>query len=617
MVGPKGKEIHADEYGRVKIRFHWDSGSRGDNNWDPNDDDHWDKNTCWVRVATFWAGKQWGAIHIPRIGQEVVVNFLEGDPDRPIIVGSVFNSDNMPPYTLPEHATQSGIKSRSSQKAGADNFNEFRFEDKKGEEEIYLHAEHTLRVNVEQNRVASIDGNDTLNVGADQAVSIQKSRSTEVELSDTLKVNQGISVTSLTNIDVTAVGTITTTAAAGSNLTVGGPTTITSGGPVTINAPMITLNSGMVQVNGVLMCTTLIFPGRCGVARLYARSGQYSLMAEFPTMPVRIPRVAAELVAELSSEEEAKRLSALAEFLHPGLDAAPQREAIAARLNDANPDARLLAVVLLGRMGAPGAQDLAGALAETQPAPVRAAAAAALAGIGTQAVAATGALCDALGSEDAALRATAALALSKIGEGAVPALTGLLGHLSVPTEAFLALAGIGQSAASTMEHLSQLAPTLSGEKKVSCHIALAGISGELDSVLPVLNQCYAEGQEALRTMLVEQLGLLQAAGASGTPLLIRALGDSDPAVRAAAALGLAQVGAPVDEALPPLIHALQDPSPDVQAHAAIALAFWRDKSTPALAALDGLSTSANAQTAATARAAMAAIRGEEKPLPML
>ena len=257
VVGPKGKEIHVDEYGRVKIRFHWDKTSRAED-WDPNDDDHYDKNTCWVRVTTFWAGKQWGALHIPRIGQEVVVDFLEGDPDRPIIVGSVYNADNLPPYTLPEHATQSGIKSRSSQKGGADNFNELRFEDKKGEEEVYLHAERNLRVKVEKDRNASIDGNDTQNVGGDQTVTIQQSRSTQVEMSDTLQVNQGISVTSLTNVDVAAMGNITTTAAAVITLTAGGPTTITSAGPVTINAPMIILNTAMVQVAGVLTCATLI-----------------------------------------------------------------------------------------------------------------------------------------------------------------------------------------------------------------------------------------------------------------------------------------------------------------------------------------------------------------------
>ncbi len=98
VVGAAGEEIFTDKYGRVKVQFHWDRQGTDDSN-----------SSCWLRVATHWAGKQWGAIHIPRIGQEVIVAFLEGDPDQPIIVGSVYNADNMPPWTLPDNKTQSGI----------------------------------------------------------------------------------------------------------------------------------------------------------------------------------------------------------------------------------------------------------------------------------------------------------------------------------------------------------------------------------------------------------------------------------------------------------------------------------------------------------------------------
>ena len=103
VVGPAGEEIFVDKYGRVKVQFHWDREGQDDVN-----------SSCWVRVATFWAGKQWGAIHIPRIGQEVIVDFLEGDVNQPIIVGSVYNADMMPPWTLPDNKTISGVKSRSS-----------------------------------------------------------------------------------------------------------------------------------------------------------------------------------------------------------------------------------------------------------------------------------------------------------------------------------------------------------------------------------------------------------------------------------------------------------------------------------------------------------------------
>src|SRR5690606_4252061 len=120
VVGKSGEEIWTDEFGRVKVQFHWDRYGKSDEN-----------SSCWVRVAQVWAGGKWGGMHIPRMGQEVIVEFLEGDPDRPIITGRVYNADNMPPYALPDDKTQSGLKSRSSKGASSDNFNEIRFEDKK------------------------------------------------------------------------------------------------------------------------------------------------------------------------------------------------------------------------------------------------------------------------------------------------------------------------------------------------------------------------------------------------------------------------------------------------------------------------------------------------------
>ena len=135
VVGPKGEEIYTDKYGRVKLQFHWDRYSKSDEN-----------SSCWVRVAQAWAGKTWGAMYIPRIGQEVVVEFLEGDPDRPIITGRVYNGDAMPPYGLPENKTRSTLKSNSSKDGTG--FNELRFEDKKGEEQIFLHAEKDQEIRI-------------------------------------------------------------------------------------------------------------------------------------------------------------------------------------------------------------------------------------------------------------------------------------------------------------------------------------------------------------------------------------------------------------------------------------------------------------------------------------
>lgn len=155
VVGPSGEEIHCDEHGRVKIQFHWDRQGQHDQN-----------SSCWVRVSQAWAGNQWGSIHIPRIDQEVLVSFLEGDPDRPLITGRVYNAVNKPPYTLEENKTQSGIKSRSSKRGQADNFNELRFEDKIGEEEFFYQAEKDMNGLVKNNRKIEILGRDILEVSA-------------------------------------------------------------------------------------------------------------------------------------------------------------------------------------------------------------------------------------------------------------------------------------------------------------------------------------------------------------------------------------------------------------------------------------------------------------------
>lgn len=170
VVGKQGQEIWTDKYGRVKVQFHWDRKGKMDEN-----------SSCWVRVSSVWAGSQWGAIHIPRIGQEVVVEFLEGDPDKPLITGRVYNNDEMPPYKLPENQTQSGIKTRSTPSGTPEMFNELRFEDKKGEEEVYFHAERDFA------RV--VENNDTLEVGVekggetgegDQTITIFNHQTTEI-----------------------------------------------------------------------------------------------------------------------------------------------------------------------------------------------------------------------------------------------------------------------------------------------------------------------------------------------------------------------------------------------------------------------------------------------------
>jgi type VI secretion system secreted protein VgrG len=156
VVGPSGEEIYTDSYGRVKVHFHWDRDSSGD-----------EKSSCWIRVAQNWAGKKWGIMFIPRTGQEVIVDFLEGDPDRPIITGRVYNGENMPPYDLPSQATKSTIKSYSSKGGGG--FNEFRFEDKKGSEQIFMHAQRQMDIRVGANYYETNGGNREMVIGADNS----------------------------------------------------------------------------------------------------------------------------------------------------------------------------------------------------------------------------------------------------------------------------------------------------------------------------------------------------------------------------------------------------------------------------------------------------------------
>jgi type VI secretion system secreted protein VgrG len=209
VVGPSGEEIFTDKYGRVKVQFRWDREGK-------NDAD----SSCWVRVGSLWAGKQWGAIHIPRIGQEVIVDFLEGDPDQPIVIGSVYNADQMPPYKLPDNKTQSGLKSRSTLKGSPDNFNELRFEDKKGSEEVYFHAEKdfnrvvenndTLKVGFEKkdqgDQTIEVFNNQKLTVGAgkfqasdgSQTISVFKDRTATIEMgNDSLTIKMGNQTTKL------------------------------------------------------------------------------------------------------------------------------------------------------------------------------------------------------------------------------------------------------------------------------------------------------------------------------------------------------------------------------------------------------------------------------------
>lgn len=202
VVGPAGEEIYTDKYGRVKVQFHWDRKGKKNEN-----------SSAWVRVATAWAGSNFGMVSIPRIGQEVIVQFLEGNPDRPIITGSVYNEDNLPPWDLPDNATQSGILSRSSTGATTENANAIRFEDKKGSEEVWLHAEKDQRIEVENNESHSVGVDRSKTVGNNETVSVGVDRTETVGNNETINigVNRTETVGSNETINIGANRTETVT----------------------------------------------------------------------------------------------------------------------------------------------------------------------------------------------------------------------------------------------------------------------------------------------------------------------------------------------------------------------------------------------------------------------
>ncbi len=180
VVGPDGQDIWTDQYGRVKVQFHWDRVGERDEN-----------SSCWIRVAQVWAGMGWGGQFIPRVGQEVIVDFLEGDPDRPIITGSVYNGSNGPAFDLPGNQTQSGFKTRSTPGGSMLNGNEIRFEDMKGSEELFIKAEKTQTTLVKGSQTVTVAGLQVVTVGAGQTETVGGGRSTVIGADDSTTVAQG------------------------------------------------------------------------------------------------------------------------------------------------------------------------------------------------------------------------------------------------------------------------------------------------------------------------------------------------------------------------------------------------------------------------------------------
>ncbi len=193
VVGPSTEEIYTDKHGRVKVQFHWDR--QGERN---------QHSSCWVRVSQLWAGQGWGAMFIPRIGQEVIVDFLEGDPDRPIITGRVYHAQNPPPYELPAARTRSTIMSNSS--PGGKGSNEIRFEDQKGSEEIYTHAEKDQNERVEHDMTTWVGNDQRLEVDRDRDKEIHRDETTRVGRDRSEQVDRHESITVTGNRDETVKG---------------------------------------------------------------------------------------------------------------------------------------------------------------------------------------------------------------------------------------------------------------------------------------------------------------------------------------------------------------------------------------------------------------------------
>ncbi|MFN0113216.1 MAG: type VI secretion system Vgr family protein [Paracoccaceae bacterium] len=232
VVGPSGSEIYTDKYSRVKVQFFWDREGKKN-----------EKSTCFIRVSTAWAGAGWGFIQIPRIGQEVIVDFLDGNPDRPIITGRVYNAAQMPPYELPGKATQSGWKSNSS--LGGGGWNELRFEDKKGSEEVYFQAEKDHNELVKNNESRKI-GNDfaenvghdakqdighdrTETVGNDKAVTVGNNRTVSIGVNDDETVGSNRSLTVGSNETITVGSNSTESIGANHSQTVGANQSVSVG----------------------------------------------------------------------------------------------------------------------------------------------------------------------------------------------------------------------------------------------------------------------------------------------------------------------------------------------------------------------------------------------------
>ena len=210
VTGPAGEEIHTDKYGRIKVQFHWDRYGKKD-----------EKTSCWMRVAFLAAGTAWGFVSIPRIGQEVVVDFLEGDPDRPLAVGVVYNGSNMPPWELPANKTQSGMLSRSSKGGSSANANAIRFEDKKGDEQVWIHAEKNQDIEVENDETHWVGHDRRKTIDHDETTHVKHDRTETVDHDESITIGNNRTETVGVNEQITIGSNRTETVGSNEQVTIG------------------------------------------------------------------------------------------------------------------------------------------------------------------------------------------------------------------------------------------------------------------------------------------------------------------------------------------------------------------------------------------------------------
>ncbi|MCG3817627.1 type VI secretion system tip protein VgrG, partial [Photobacterium damselae] len=246
VVGPDGEEIYCDEFGRVKIQFPWDRYSNNDDN-----------ASCWVRVSQGWAGTQYGMVALPRVGHEVIVDFFEGDPDQPIITGRTYNATNKPPYDLPAHKTRTVLRTETHQ---GDGYNELRFEDQAGKEEIYVHAQkdmnllvendrkddikHDLHLDVTNERFTHIKANDHLTVDGESRSHTKGNQTVVTDASLHLKQGNSLLVDAGREIHLKGGNKIVIEAGAELTLKAGGSFVKIDGSGVSVVGSKINLNSG-------------------------------------------------------------------------------------------------------------------------------------------------------------------------------------------------------------------------------------------------------------------------------------------------------------------------------------------------------------------------------------